>query len=412
MRLPIIFLALVCIVFVSCNQQHKPMKPGWWKATLQREDGNTIDFNVEADTSNGKISWSVRNAGERLPVTAIEQKGDSLIAQMPLFESAFYLQFKDENTLQGNWIKGTATNEQVMPVTFVHNQPNRYPISGKRPNHFITGRWAVKFEKDDAAVAEFVQSGEVLTGTFLTPTGDYRYLEGTVSNDTMRLSTFDGGHAYFFRALVKNDTVLTDGIYCSGPKNIDKWTAIKDSGAQIQQSLSAVYLKPGQERLNFQFPDLDSNMVSVNDPRFKNKVVIVQIMGSWCPNCMDETAFLSDYYQQNKQRGIEVIALAYEYSTDFRRSVKGLRKFQKRFNVQYPMLITGVRTLDTLRTEKTLPQITPIRMFPTTIFIGRDGKVKKIDNGFNGPGTGAHYEVFRKEFYRTVDELLEESPTS
>jgi len=70
------------------------------------------------------------------------------------------------------------------------------------------------------------------------------------------------------------------------------------------------------------------------------------------------------------------------------------------------MLITGIRVGDSLRTEKTLPELTPIRMFPTTIFIGRDGKVKKIDNHFNGPGTGAHYEEFKKEFNATVDELL------
>jgi thiol-disulfide isomerase/thioredoxin len=408
-KLLILFPALFCCFLFSCKQASPPsMKQGWWRATLQREDGNTIDFNVEVTNTNGKLSWSIRNAGELLQVTAIEQKGDSLVVQMPLFESAFYLQWKDSTTLQGKWIKGTSTAEQVMPVTFIHNQPNRYPLSGKNPVHVIGGRWTVKFEKDDAAVAEFIQSGEVVTGTFLTPTGDYRYLEGTVAGDSLlRLSTFDGGHAYFFRASIQNDSVLTDGIYCSGAKNIDHWTAVKNPNATIQDSIAAVYLKPGQERLSFQFPDLDSNMVSINDPRFQNKAVIVQIMGSWCPNCMDETAFLSDYYEKNKHLGVEVVALAYEYSTDFSRSQKGLRKFQKRFNIQYPMLITGVRTLDTLRTEKTLPQITPIRMFPTTLFIGRDGKVKKIDTGFNGPGTGEHYEAFKKEFYSTMKELIE-----
>lgn len=78
---------------------------------------------------------------------------------------------------------------------------------------------------------------------------------------------------------------------------------------------------------------------------------------------MDETAFLSNYYRENKNRGVEVIALGYEYSTDFVRSVKSLKKFQERFDVQYPMLITGVKVTDSHRTEKTLPQVTPIRFF-------------------------------------------------
>lgn len=171
---------------------------------------------------------------------------------------------------------------------------------------------------------------------------------------------------------------------------------------------SAMYLKPGQEKLDFSFQDINGRPVSINDKRFKDKVVIVQIMGSWCPNCMDETAFLSDYYNKNKQRGIEIIALAYEYSDDFQRSQKSLRKFQQRFNVQYPVLITGVTVSDSLRTEKTLPQVTKIKVFPSSIIIDKKGKVRKFDTGFFGPGTGQHYEAYKKEFYEIINKLLEE----
>ena len=149
-------------------------------------------------------------------------------------------------------------------------------------------------------------------------------------------------------------------------------------------------------------------MVSINDARFKNKVVIIQIMGSWCPNCMDETQFLSDYYNKNKGRGVEVIALAYEYTTDKDRSTRSLRKFQQRFNVQYPMLNTGVTVGDSLRTEKTLPQITDIKMFPTSLVLDKTGKVRSIDTGFNGPGTGEHYTEYKSEFESLVGKLLGE----
>ena len=101
-----------------------------------------------------------------------------------------------------------------------------------------------------------------------------------------------------------------------------------------------------------------------------------------------------------------MIALAYEYSTDFQRSKKSRSKFKQRFNMQYPILVTGVRVSDSLRTEKTLPSITPVKMFPTTLFIGRDGTLKKVHTGFNGPATGAHYEAYKKEFYAMVDELM------
>ncbi|MFN5937440.1 MAG: TlpA disulfide reductase family protein, partial [Sphingobacteriales bacterium] len=151
---------------------------------------------------------------------------------------------------------------------------------------------------------------------------------------------------------------------------------------------------------------LDSTIVSIRDDRFKGKVVVVQLMGSWCPNCMDETAFLSTWYKQNKQRGVEVVALAYEYSADFHKAAQTLKKFQQRHQVEYPMLNTGVTSSDPQRTEKTLPQFTPIKVFPTTIFIGKDGRVKKVHAGFSGPGTGSHYEEFKKEFNLTIDQLL------
>jgi peroxiredoxin len=281
----------------------------------------------------------------------------------------------------------------------------------KHTKRTVSGRWSAVFvekTKPTQAVIEFKQSGTALTGTVLTPTGDYRYLEGAVHNDTLHLSTFDGSHAYYFRGTIQNDSVITNGLYVSGATNKETWTAQKNEQASLPDTVAAVYLKPGEERLHFRFPDLDSNLVSITDDRFKNKVVIIQIMGSWCPNCMDETAFLSDYYRNNKQRGVEMIALAYEYSTDFQRSKKSLGKFQQHFNITYPMLITGVRAGDSLRTEKTLPELTRIKMLPTTLFIGRDGKLKKTNTGFMGPGTGAHYEAFKKEFYNTVDELLKQ----
>ncbi|MEJ7683082.1 MAG: TlpA disulfide reductase family protein [Segetibacter sp.] len=329
---------------------------------------------------------------------------------MPVFESSFKAKIVNDKW-NGIWIKGTSDAEQVMPFTAEKNN-ERFPLTDGTAKMNINGRWAVKFAADSAdesnSIAEFRQNGNRLEGTFLTPTGDYRFLEGVVTGNKLKLSGFDGAHAYLFTADITDKNTIQDGKYFSGLKYTDEWSAIKNAKAKVKTDEAAMYLKPGEEKLNFRFPDFNGNPVSINDERFKNKVVIVQLMGSWCPNCMDETAFLSDYYNKNKQRGIEVVALAYEYSTDFQRSQKSLMKFQQRFNVQYPVLITGVTVSDTLRTEKTLPQVTRIKVFPSSIIIDKKGKVRKLDTGFFGPGTGKHYETYKKEFYETVDELLEE----
>jgi peroxiredoxin len=314
--------------------------------------------------------------------------------------------------MKGYWYKGTTTADLVMPVIATPGITWRFqPVNGNAVSN-ISGRYAVEFTKTDGtrrkAVAEFRQENNKLTGTFLNPSGDYRFLEGIVTGDSLLLSCFDGSHAYFFGAKIKPGGKIENGIYCSGPKYKEFWTAVKDSRAEVESSGAMMYMKEGEERLNFRFPDLDSNMVSINDDRYRNKVVVLQIMGSWCPNCMDETAFLSEWYKKNRHRGVEVIGLAYEYSTDFRKSEKTLRKFQQRYKVEYPFLNTGVTTSDTLRTEKTLPQMTPIKAFPTTIFIGRDGKVRKVHPGFDGPGTGKHHEDYKREFDAIIEELVKE----
>src|ERR1700754_4780380 len=147
----------------------------------------------------------------------------------------------------------------------------------------------------------------------------------------------------------------------------------------------------------FSFKDINGNMVSLSEPRFKGKVVLIQIMGSWCPNCMDETRFLSGFYNDYHNKGVEVVALAYERSTDFLRSQASVRTFQQRFDVKYPMLITGAAVGDPDRAAKTLPQLESIVNFPTTIFVGKSGHIEKIHTGFSGPGTGRHYDDQKQE---------------
>jgi len=225
----------------------------------------------------------------------------------------------------------------------------------------------------------------------------------------LKLSTFDGSHAYTFYAKINSQEKISGGVYLAGYAGRETWSAKKDKDIKEPQQEQPTKLKPGESKLNFTFNDLEGKPVSINDERFKNKVVIVQLMGSWCPNCMDETKFLSEFYNKYRSRGVEMVSLAYEYSTDIERSRKSLGKFQKLFNVQYPMLITGVTSTDEQKTEKTLPQLTPIQSFPTSIFLDRKGNVREIHGVFYGPGTKQYFEEYKKIFTSIVEGLLKEN---
>lgn len=383
-----------------------------YRVVLSRKDSTPIVFNMQVKMIGSKQQWIIQNAAERLTVDSIKTKGDSLYVDMPFFDSRFVVKKEKNGTMHGFWYKGTTGADLVMPLTATPGINWRFKLIKGNASFNISGRYAVTFTRADgtkrASVAEFKQVGNHLTGTFMNPSGDYRFLEGIVTGDSLMLSCFDGSHAYYFGARIVSPKELIHGGYFASATYFEPWTAKRDPKATIESSSAMIYLIDGEDRIQFRYPDLDSTIVSSNDARFKNKVVVVQLLGSWCPNCMDETGFLSQWYKKNKTRGVEVVGLAYEYSADFHKAAKTLRKFQVQHKVDYPLLNTGVTVNDPQRTEKTLPQFSPIKVFPTTIFIGKDGKVKKVHAGFSGPGTGVHYETFKKEFDSTIDTLLAE----
>jgi len=384
---------------------------GEYRALLERQDGNDIVFNFEVKDSMGRQIIYIRNAGERLLVDDITRQGDSIWIKMPFYESQLRARVTPEGNLEGVWLRHLVSDWQVVPFKAYYGENYRFASINTAEKVNLSGRWAAMFRTLDGKdstfrVGEFRQQGAHVTGTFLDAGGDLRYLEGVVTGDTLKLSCFDGTHAYFFTALVTdNGRTLTDGQHYSGLAGHETWTATKDANAHLEDQFAITKWNKDMP-FGFTFKDLDGKDVSLSDPRFKGKVVLVQIMGSWCPNCMDETRFLSAFYDEYHKKGVEVIGLAYERSTDFARSQASLRNVKQRFQVKYPMLITGVAVGDPDRTSKTLPQLERIADFPTTIFVGKTGKIEKIHTGFSGPGTGSHYDDQKAEFYTIVGDLL------
>ncbi len=406
-------LVLICslaVSFLSAIGQ-KELATNY-RAYVVRPDSNTVVFNMQVSKEKTGTYFYIINADEKIRVGPVSLTNDSVNFAMPVFESSFKTKRNTDGSFQGIWNKGTTGEFQNWPFYAYPNQIYRFAKNQGSAKYNISGKWDVTITRPNGtprkALAEFEQSGDKLTGSFLTPSGDYRFLEGIVTGDSLKLSTFDGSHAYTFYAKIANAEKITGGVYLAGYSGKETWSAVKDQNVKEPVQEQPTKLKPGESKLNFTFNDLEGKPVSINDERFKNKVVVVQLMGSWCPNCMDETKFLSDFYNKYRSKGVEMVSLAYEYSTDIERSRKSLAKFQKLFNVQYPMLITGVTSTDELKTEKTLPQLTPIRSFPTSIFLDRNGNVKEVHSVFYGPGTKQYFEEYKKIFTNIVEGLLKE----
>ena len=402
------FIWLLPAVFADA-QSEKQLNNNW-RIVLERQDGKQVVFQLQQQREEGKMVLDVINGAEKIRITDVKEIGDSLFFAMPTFEASFRVKMLIGGDLSGTYIKGTATKTQYWRLYGYRNMPGRFDATMGNAKYTIAGKWDVTITRTNGttrkAVAEFEQEGNKLTGTFLTPSADYRYLEGIVTGDSLKVSSFDGDNARLFEARIDNTSTISGGVFYNGYSSKESWIAQKNDTASLPETIDPPSLREGFSKLKFTFKDLNGVPVSINDVKYKDKVVIVQLMGSWCANCLDETKFLSDYYKNNHARGVEIIALAYELTTDRERSKKSIEKFQKLFDVQYPMLITGVAAGDEQKTEKTLPQLTAIKSFPTTIFIDKKGKVREIQTRFYGPGSGEYYTTYKNKFYKTVDDLL------
>jgi peroxiredoxin len=406
MRIVLFFLAVLFIV--SCSSSPKELKPGIWRGVLELQ-GQQLPFLFDVEKQNGQYKAYLRNDTERILLDEIAIDGDSVFMTLHVFDASLRAKINGDQ-LTGTFYKNYAPQANL-PFSATWGDDYLF-TKEKEAKVDFTGKYQVTFfaEKDTlVSVGFFNQKENRVTGSFLLTSGDYRFLEGNVVNDELKLSTFDGNHAYLFYAKKSGDTLRGD--YYSGKTNHETWIGIKNENAVMPDLDAVTYLKPGYEKLDFSFPDLNGQKVSPSDERFRNKVLILQIFGTWCPNCMDETKFLSPWYDQNKQRGVEILGIAYERKVDFEYAKARILKMKQKWNVNYDFVVAP-STNDKDEASLTLPMINKMMAFPTTIFIGKDGKVKKIHTGFSGPGTGIYYQQLIQDFNETVNELLNEKSAS
>ena len=297
---------------------------------------------------------------------------------------------------------------QVIPVSATLGRLDRFIEQGAEPAGDVSGTYNVVFKapdgKEEQAVALFQQDGKKLKGTFLRMTGDSRFLEGVVAKDSFRLSSFIGSTPVYFRGQFSTDgTIRGEQV---GARGAVPFTGVQNDEAALPDPYGLTYLKNGYTSLDFTLPNAEGKPVSLKDLKYQGKVVIVTISGSWCPNCMDEALFLSPWYKKNRARGVEIISLHYERSTDTAFVRKALQRFRTKFDIQYDQLFGG--RADKSEVAASLPALNTFLSFPTTIFIDKKGKVAKIHTGYSGPATGKYHTAFVNEFNEEVDKLLKE----
>ncbi|MBA4851545.1 peroxiredoxin [Emticicia sp. BO119] len=401
-------LLLSLVALASCKNSTE-LKTGTWRATIQTTGGE-LPFGLEIQKEGDGYAVSALNGDEELKMDKAFIKDDSLHIPMEIFDAEIVAKAEGEK-LTGYW-KKMRSNFTFIQSDFKaeYGKTYRFAENPESPESGLAPVYEVLFvsaDKQDSteSVGVFKTSGSHVTGSFLTTTGDYRYLAGDIVGDSLKLSCFDGTHVYLFKAKIDGNKLIGGG-YWSAPSGFESWAGIKNDSARLPDATKLTYLKEGYKTVDFSFVNTDNKKVLLNDDTYKGKVVVIQIMGSWCPNCMDESRFLAPWYKKNKDRGVEIIGLSYEKSADTSFAFPKIKRMKERFGIDYEVLLAGTNNKD--EASKTLPMLNRVIGFPTTIFIDKKGQVREIHTGFSGPGTGHYYDEFVNDFNRLIDKLLAE----
>jgi len=382
--------------------------------------GELLPFELEyfqADDGNGWVVHS-RNL-ERDRVGSVRVPPRDITATRfrvayPHFDSVLDLRDDDRDGIwEGTWTKVRGSGGQAI-LTATGRGP-----SGQVSDHFgprvsetrdadFSGRWRVTFETSpgETAVGVFgpsVLDDQLVTGTFLTPTGDYRYLAGRVDGELMRLSTFDGAHAFLFHARMQPDGTIA-GDFWSGNWHHDTWTAVRDARAALPDAFGQTSATGGGvEELAFR--DLDGSPRRVADLLDAGDAParVLYLFGSWCPNCADagvEMRRLKEKYAEQ----LTVVGLAFEQTEDFERSARQVRLYAERHGADWPVLIAGLS--DKAKASAELPVLDRVRAFPTTIFLNARNEIVAVHTGFNGPATGEDHRRQQWAFEEVIDGVI------
>lgn len=386
--------------FASANN----LKEGSWVGKLYLQDNNELLFNFNVD-KNQEIT--IRNGKERVEMKSLTYENDSLKIYFSSFPN--YLIFKvddvNKNRLSGYFVNKDRKNYSKIKFSAeFYESIEAVDLRDEIQN--IEGNWQIAFSPNSKneypAIGKFDQNQHTISGTFLTETGDYRFLRGSIIDSKLQLASFDGAHIFLFNATLENDTLK--GEFLSGNHWKTDWIGFKNEEFKLKNPDSLTYMV--KDDFSFNFKTVKGENYIFPNQELQNKVVIIQILGTWCPNCLDETIFYKELYNDYKNDGLEIIGVAYESPESFEGKVERINRFTKNKEIEYEILVGGKASKN--ECSKDFHMLNEITSFPTSIFINKYGEVVKIHTGFNGPGTGDIYAKYKKDTKELVERLLKE----
>ena len=348
--------------------------------------------------------WEIVNGAERIPIDIKWEKDSTFTSSLPLFNTYFKGK-KEKGIVTGEWVDPTRTGDYRIPFQIVNNKIREFDTKVHVPVHL---KYKIVFEDDSVPAIlnlEVVKEEFVTYGTVLTETGDYRYLQGEpLENNQFYLSAFDGTHLFYLAGQLVDTKI--EGVFMSGKHYIAKFTGEADSNFELRKADELTWMKNPKETLSLKLNADAKTERSFGEKDWKGKVTLVQIMGTWCPNCTDESRFVKSMYEKYHAQGLQVVPVSFERGSDKQVAFTRINSQAKQMALPYPVYLGSGADSPQKAAAIVFAQLNHVMSFPTLILIGKDGKVNKVWTGFYGPGTGVHYAEHTAEIEDAVLRLL------
>jgi thiol-disulfide isomerase/thioredoxin len=366
--------------------------------------GGPLPFGLQIGRAGEGFDGKLCN-GTRCQPIDVRIERDSLVLEIPDYAATITAVARGDS-LVGAYRNVGNRGPRTIPFRAARG---RWPVVV--PPTSLLGRWDATYILEwgtSPRVFELRSGPSGLEGTIISNTGDYGHFSGWAAADSFALAHFDGSYVYLLTGRLEGDTLR--GIFHAGLRTQTPWKAVRSKGGPHLKSPTELTTADTTAPFRFDFLDLDGRRVTSDDPRFRGKVVLVDIFGTWCPTCHDATPEIVKLYRRYRGRGLEVVGLAYEVTGDSAVDARQVRRYRHKFKISFPLLLAG--TNDTEAAAATLPQLRGFTSFPTTLFLGRDGRIRRVHAGFYGPATGAQHRRQLREFEREIERLLNEKVNS
>jgi thiol-disulfide isomerase/thioredoxin len=334
------------------------------------------------------------NGDERVLMRSVSGDGYSV----PVFGGALVGEWIGEGAeriWRGDWVDSLRIKEYRVPLEIA-------PIKNKivRDGNAENSVWDT-----DLGKLKMVQKGDSIAATFLTSTGDYRYQAGEINPETSRfkIGNFDGIHLFSFEGTITQDSI-TNGVFKSGTHYTKNWSGVRSTTNRVDWIATQAWNPQSNvfiEGVNSEGETEVWTRERLGESGYK--VLVVDVMGTWCPNCMDEARLLRDLCEDYPE--MIVVSMAFERSVG-EEALERISDFKEEMKLPWEVLLGGIANKRIA--DSTLSFVGGVKSFPTTAFIPIEGDLV-IHSGFSGPATGESYEEEIVFFRSTIESLIRES---